>query len=206
MMSRNINEADKWMVMTFQRSQMILDLYQLLEQEASSWVDAHFGLCTMSGHLWILQALLGCLVPWGNLASLGWVPSKSYYRPYRHPPIPIFDGDLDHKPVEANIRNFKDKQEVDQMAWDCFDYHRGFPGGSDCNAGDWVLTPGSGRSPRERNNNPFQYSCLENSMDRGAWKAMQSMGSQRLGHDWVTNTCVLFTWPAAFIPFHVIYQ
>ena len=34
----------------------------------------------------------------------------------------------------------------------------------------------------------LQYSCLENSMDRGAWWAIQSMGSQRVGHDWVTNT------------------
>ena len=31
--------------------------------------------------------------------------------------------------------------------------------------------PGSGRSPREGNGNPLQYSCLENAMDRGAWKA-----------------------------------
>ena len=31
--------------------------------------------------------------------------------------------------------------------------------------------PGSGRSPGGGNGNPFQYSCLENSMDRGAWRA-----------------------------------
>ena len=31
--------------------------------------------------------------------------------------------------------------------------------------------PGSGRSPGERNGNPFQYSCLENSIDRRAWRA-----------------------------------
>ena len=31
--------------------------------------------------------------------------------------------------------------------------------------------PGSGRSPGEGNGNPFQYSCLENSTDRGAWRA-----------------------------------
>ena len=36
------------------------------------------------------------------------------------------------------------------------------------NAGDADLIPGSGRSPRERNGNPCQYSCLGNSMDRGA--------------------------------------
>ena len=50
------------------------------------------------------------------------------------------------------------------------------PGGSDgrvsmYNAGDLgLIIPGSGRSPGE-GNNPLQYSCLENSMDRGAWQA-----------------------------------
>ena len=42
---------------------------------------------------------------------------------------------------------------------------------SACNAGDAVSIPGSGRSPGEGNGNPFQYSCLENSMDRGTWQA-----------------------------------
>ena len=52
----------------------------------------------------------------------------------------------------------------------------GFAGGSDgkesaCSAGDLGSIPGSGRSPGEGNNYPLQYSCLENSMDRGAWQA-----------------------------------
>ena len=52
----------------------------------------------------------------------------------------------------------------------------GFPGGSDgkesaCSAGDPGSIPGPGRSPGERNGYPLQYSCLENSMDRGAWQA-----------------------------------
>ena len=34
-----------------------------------------------------------------------------------------------------------------------------------------VSIPGSGRSPGERNDYPFQYSCLENPMDRGSWQA-----------------------------------
>ena len=42
---------------------------------------------------------------------------------------------------------------------------------SDCNAGDQGLIPGLGRSPGEGNGNPLQYSCLENSIDRGAWHA-----------------------------------
>ena len=53
---------------------------------------------------------------------------------------------------------------------------QGFPGGSDskvsaCNVGDPGSIPGSGRSPGEGNGNPLQYSCLENSMDGGAWWA-----------------------------------
>ena len=52
----------------------------------------------------------------------------------------------------------------------------GFPGGSDgeesaCNAGDASSISGSGISPRERNGNPFQYSCPENFMGRGVWQA-----------------------------------
>ena len=55
-------------------------------------------------------------------------------------------------------------------------YLEGFPGGSDgkesaCNAGDFGSIHGLGRSAGEENGNPLQYSCLENSLDRGAWWA-----------------------------------
>ena len=55
------------------------------------------------------------------------------------------------------------------------DYKFSFPGGSGgkgsaCNAGDLGSIPGSGRSPGGGNGNAFQYSCLENPMDRGAWQ------------------------------------
>ena len=51
------------------------------------------------------------------------------------------------------------------------------PGGSDrkesaCNARDPGSIPGWGRSPGEGNGNPFQYSCLRNPLDRGAWRAI----------------------------------
>ena len=42
---------------------------------------------------------------------------------------------------------------------------------SACNAGDLGLIPGSGRSSGEGNVYQLQYSCLKNSMDRGAWQA-----------------------------------
>ena len=38
-----------------------------------------------------------------------------------------------------------------------------------CNEGDLGSIPRSGRSPGEGNDNPLQYSCLENPMDGGAW-------------------------------------
>ena len=51
----------------------------------------------------------------------------------------------------------------------------GFPGGlvvtnPPANAGDTSLIPGSERSPGGGHGNPLQYSCLENSMDRGVWQ------------------------------------
>ena len=52
-----------------------------------------------------------------------------------------------------------------------------------CNAGDLGLIPGSGRSPGGGRDNPLQYSCLENPVDRGAWWATVHMGLQRVGHD-----------------------
>ena len=66
---------------------------------------------------------------------------------------------------------------------------RGFSGGAvaknlPANAGDTRdvgLIPGSGRSSGGRKDNPQQYSCLENSMDSGAY-GLQSMGSQRVRH------------------------
>ena len=42
---------------------------------------------------------------------------------------------------------------------------------SACNAGDPASVPGSGRSPGEGNGNPLQYSCLQNPMDGGGWRA-----------------------------------
>ena len=68
----------------------------------------------------------------------------------------------------------------------------GFPGDSmvknlPANAGDAGSIRGLGRSPGEGNGNLRQYSCLGNRMDRGAWWATQSMGSQRVGHDLATK-------------------
>ena len=65
-----------------------------------------------------------------------------------------------------------------------------FPGGSNgkesaCNAGDPGLISGLRGSPGEGKSNPPQYSCLENSMDRGAWGwgAKESMGLQSVRQD-----------------------
>ena len=69
----------------------------------------------------------------------------------------------------------------------------GFSGGSDgkesaCSAGDPGCDPCVGKIPWRRDWQPLWYSCLENSMDRGAWWAIlyevaKSWRSQRVGHN-----------------------
>ena len=54
---------------------------------------------------------------------------------------------------------------------------------SACSVGDFGSIPELGRSPGEGNSYPIQYSDLKKSMDRGAWQASQSVGSQRAGHN-----------------------
>ena len=62
-----------------------------------------------------------------------------------------------------------------------------FTGGSDgkdpaCNAGDLGSIPGSGRSLGEGNGNPLWYTCLENSMDREAWRMCSVKLPEVSGH------------------------
>ena len=57
---------------------------------------------------------------------------------------------------------------------------------SACNAGDVGSILGLGRCPGEGNDNSFQFSCLGNPMDRGAWQAIVH-GVTRVKHDLVTK-------------------
>ena len=93
-------------------------------------------------------------------------------------------GSLAHLPRKGKL--------VPYMEWG-WGPIQGFPDGwvgkeSACSAGDPGSIPGLGRSPEEGNGYSLQYTCLKNSIDRGAGGALQSMGSQRVGQDWATNT------------------
>ena len=68
-------------------------------------------------------------------------------------------------------------QNTPKCKYSAFLSRRDFPGGSDgktsaYSVGEPGSSPGSGRSPGEGNGNPFQYSCLENPMDGGAWQTI----------------------------------
>ena len=63
---------------------------------------------------------------------------------------------------------------------------------SACSTGDPRSIPGMGRPPGEGNGNPLQYSCLENPMDRRAWRATVP-GVARVGHDLVTKLLLLLS-------------
>ena len=62
------------------------------------------------------------------------------------------------------------------------------------NAGDAGWIPASGRSPGRGNGNPFQYCCLENSMDRGTWWATVHRW-QRVRHSWAPTQTHLWKNP-----------
>ena len=76
-------------------------------------------------------------------------------------------------------------EHIERTRWGTWTYKQvvqDSPGGPlvtspPANAGDLGSILGSGRSPGEGDGNPLQYSCLENPMDRGAWR-LQSVGSQ----------------------------
>ena len=79
------------------------------------------------------------------------------------------------------------------------------PGGSDGEeSGDLGSIPGTGGSPGEGYGSPLQYSCLENTMDRGAWQATIH-GVARVGHDLATKpTKVIHTLNKIFLVYIVV--
>ena len=79
----------------------------------------------------------------------------------------------------------------EKLALDESNQNLGLPQGlnskeSTCNSGDAGgvgFIPGSERYPGGGNGNSFQHSCLDNSVDRGAWWAAVHRVPQRVGHD-----------------------
>ena len=90
----------------------------------------------------------------------------------------------------------------------------GFPGGlaiknPPANAGDTGdsgSVPGLGRSPGEGSDNPLQYSCLGNPMDRGAWKAVVHGGTNLAANLAIPVQPISGTTLLSFVPdlFHVV--
>ena len=83
-------------------------------------------------------------------------------------------------------------EEVTRKLGDCYHLVLGLPWWLSskepaCNAADAGSVPKSGRFPGEGNGTPLQYSCLENPMDRGAWRAYSPWGRKRVRHDLVTK-------------------
>ena len=82
----------------------------------------------------------------------------------------------------------------------CFDVwvSHGFPswlnGKESCQCRRHGFDPWVGKIPGEGNGNPFQYSCLENSMDRGAWWATAHAITK-------SQTLSLFTWAFTWVPY-----
>ena len=99
-----------------------------------------------------------------------WV-GKIHWRRERLP-TPVFWPGIFHSPWAC-----KELDTSEQLSFQSFPCSL-VGKASACNVGDLSSVPGSGSSPGEGNGNPLQYSCLENSMDRGAWQAI-------VGHDYL---------------------
>ena len=75
-----------------------------------------------------------------------------------------------------NIPSLWINSDCRDLSFDSSQVSEGLPGDSDgkesaCNAGNLSSIPESGRSPGDGYGNPLYYYCLENPMDRGAWRA-----------------------------------
>ena len=100
--------------------------------------------------------------------------------------VAVAEHSVRHTPADGAVRTHSPVgKRIHLLNW--WSPFSGFLGDSDgkesaCNARDLGLIPGLGRSPGEGNDYPPQYSGLEYSLD------LQSIGSQRVRHDWVTFT------------------
>ena len=103
----------------------------------------------------------------------------------------LISGSSAFSKTSLNIRKFTVHILLKPGLKNFENYFTSFPSGAEvkapaCNVGDLGSIPGSGRSPGEENGNPLLYSCLENPVDRGAWRASVHKVA-RVGHDLATK-------------------
>ena len=141
------------------------------------------------GRGWVIVEFQPSFVKWGNRGSERWGTWLEVTQPVRLEPSPALTQW--RWPVGSLQRDYQMHLGSSKLCWALLDVWfppvsvkicpvpsllRDFPSGSDgkesaCNAGDPGSIPGSGRSLGEGNGYPLQCSCLENSMDRRAWRA-----------------------------------
>ena len=146
------------------------------------------------------SSTLAWKIPWteepGRLQSMGsrrvghdWATSLSLFT-FMHwrrkwQPTPVF------LPGESQGWGHRVRHDWSDLAAAVAGIHEGFPWlsgkESTCSVGDPDSIPGSGRSPGGGHGSPLEYPYLENPLDRGAWQAIQSIGSQRVGHKWINR-------------------
>ena len=116
------------------------------------------------------------------MSTDGWIKKCGIYIPWTLPTLqkkeilPVHNNTVKLRDVMLNEISRSQKITVWLIAWvhlyGVSKIVKGFPGAPDdkesaCNMGDLGSIPGLGRTPGEGNGYPLQYSCLENSMDRG---------------------------------------
>ena len=141
-----------------------------------------------------------------SVSSYGSLPSVYYclqWDVWANKALPVYFDYIDCFLIEC--WEFLIYSECKTLIWHVICKYQVFPGGASgkesacqCNAGDTGDTgsiPGLGRSSGVGNGNPFQYSCLENSMDRGAsWATVHGVAKS---WTWLsTHTLLQISFPS----------
>ena len=111
-------------------------------------------------------------------------------------------------PIDYQRNVFTSNQLCKYIGLQCIKGFLGGPKGNEsaCTSGGPGSVPGSGRAPGEENGNPLQYSCLENSMDRGGWQAIvHGMTNSQIQLIYTASNVVMMT-KKLFLGHFLIYK
>ena len=140
------------------------------------------------------------ITSWRTIWARSWRMGKAWLQKWENVTehgkpwaLPLWSLSSGHLPTSLRVKSVHLRPRLNLLWRNLYgsDLPR-FAGGSEdkelaCNMGELGSSPALRRSPGEGNGNPVQYTCLENSMTEEPGE-LQSMGLQRVRHNWATNT------------------
>ena len=134
-------------------------------------------------NLELLKQTRKIIIIWSFCTKAYWNDSLISSPSYRRWDSPLMRYQLDTLPWDSNLGEYVSYsylQSICDGRKNCVLVPWNLMAQIASNVGDLGSVPGLGRAPGEQNGNPFQYSSLDNSMDRGVWRGYRL---------WVTQSC-----------------